>query len=151
MPREVRQIVRLAGVDLDGTISTAYALSRIEGIGIQLAHAILRRANVKPDTRLGFLADADIEKIEAAIRDPGKYDIPEWLLNRRKDTETGGNLHLIGSDLELRTKSDIDHMKDMRSWLGYRHSYGLRARGQRTRTTGRKGKAVGVRKKRRPI
>jgi small subunit ribosomal protein S13 len=143
--------VRLAGVDLDGTISIAYALSRIKGIGIQLAHAILRRTNVKPDTRVGFLADADLERIEAAIRDPGKYDVPEWLLNRRKDIETGMDLHLIGSDLELRTKSDIDDMKDIRSWRGYRHSYGLRVRGQRTRTTSRKGKAMGVRKKRGPI
>jgi len=151
VPREVRQIVRLAGVDLDGTISIAYALSRIKGIGIQLAHAILRRTNVKPDTRVGFLVDADLERIEAAIRDPGKYDVPEWLLNRRKDIETGMDLHLIGSDLELRTKSDIDDMKDMRSWRGYRHSYGLRVRGQRTRTTSRKGKAMGVRKKRGPI
>jgi small subunit ribosomal protein S13 len=147
--REVRQIVRLAGVDLDGTICTAYALSRIRGVGIRLAHTILRKANVKPDTRLGFLGDADLERIEAAIRDPGKYDVPEWLLNRRKDTETGGNLHLVGSDLELRTKSDIDLMKNVRSWRGYRHAYGLRVRGQRTRTTSRKGKAVGVRKKRR--
>ena len=143
--------MRLAGVDLDGTISIAYALSRIKGIGIQLAHAILRRTNVKPDTRVGFLGDADLERIEAAIRDPGKYDVPEWLLNRRKDIETGMDLHLIGSDLELRTKSDIDDMKDMRSWRGYRHSYGLRVRGQRTRTTSRKGKAMGVRKKRGPI
>ena len=143
--------MRLAGVDLDGTISIAYALSRIKGIGIQLAHAILCRTNVKPDTRVGFLVDADLERIEAAIRDPGKYDVPEWLLNRRKDIETGMDLHLIGSDLELRTKSDIDDMKDMRSWRGYRHSYGLRVRGQRTRTTSRKGKAMGVRKKRGPI
>ena len=149
MPREVRQIVRLAGVDLDGTISTAYALSRVKGIGIQLTRAILIRTNIKPETRLGFLTDADIEKIDAAIRNPEKYDVPEWLLNRRKDLETGGNLHLIGSDLELRTKSDIDLMKNVRSWRGYRHAYGLRVRGQRTRTTSRKGKAVGVRKKRR--
>jgi len=32
------------------------------------------------------------------------------------------------------------------SWRGYRHMFGLRVRGQCTRTTGRKGGAVGVKK-----
>ena len=31
-------------------------------------------------------------------------------------------------------------------WRGYRHLYGLKVRGQRTRCTGRKGGAVGVAK-----
>jgi small subunit ribosomal protein S13 len=38
-------------------------------------------------------------------------------------------------------------MKEMNSWRGYRHAYGLKVRGQRTRSTGRKGKAVGVKVK----
>ena len=149
MSSRFKHIVRLAGVDLDGTLCTAYALSRIKGIGIQLAHAILSRVGVEPETRLGFLTDADIEKIESAVRDPRKFGIPEWLLNRRKDLETGEDLHLIGSDLELRVKSDIEYMKSIKSWRGYRHAYGLKVRGQRTRTTGRTGKTVGVRRKRR--
>jgi small subunit ribosomal protein S13 len=32
------------------------------------------------------------------------------------------------------------------SWRGYRHMFGLRVRGQCTRTTGRRGGAVGVKK-----
>ncbi|MFQ6094610.1 MAG: 30S ribosomal protein S13 [Candidatus Bathyarchaeia archaeon] len=149
MSKEFRQIVRLAGIDLDGTINTAYALSRIRGIGIRLAHVILSKAGVNPESRLGFLTEVDVQRIETAIRNPEKFDIPEWLLNRRKDLETGQSLHLTGSDLELKTKSDIGYMKKIKSWRGYRHAYGLRVRGQRTRTTGRKGKAVGVRRKRR--
>jgi small subunit ribosomal protein S13 len=54
----------------------------------------------------------------------------------------------VGSDLVLQTKADIDQMKKMKSWKGIRHTYGLKVRGQRTRTTGRKGKAIGVKKKR---
>ncbi|MCK5562814.1 30S ribosomal protein S13, partial [Candidatus Bathyarchaeota archaeon] len=44
-------------------------------------------------------------------------------------------------------KSDIEELKKTRSWRGYRHAYGLKVRGQKTRTTGRSGKAMGVRKK----
>jgi small subunit ribosomal protein S13 len=49
--------------------------------------------------------------------------------------------------LTLSTKTDIDFMTDIRTWKGVRHSLGLKVRGQRTRTTGRKGRAVGVAKK----
>jgi len=49
--------------------------------------------------------------------------------------------------LALRVKADIDFMKELRSWKGTRHSLGLKVRGQRTKSTGRKGRAVGVKKK----
>jgi small subunit ribosomal protein S13 len=65
-------------------------------------------------------------------------------MNRAKDLETGENKHLIGSDLLLRIKSDIEFMKKIKCWKGVRHSLGLKVRGQRTRTTGRTGQTVGV-------
>jgi len=144
---EFRHIVRIAGVDLDGATNAAYAISRIRGINIRLAHVILRKVNIKSETRLGFLAETDIEKIESVIKNPEKFDLPAWLLNRRKDIETGKDIHLIGSDLDLQIKSDIERVKTLKSWSGYRHAYGLKVRGQKTRTTGRTGKTLGVKKK----
>ncbi|GAG60554.1 unnamed protein product, partial [marine sediment metagenome] len=41
-------------------------------------------------------------------------------------------------------KRDIERMRRLRSWKGYRHGFGLKVRGQRTRSTGRKGLVVGV-------
>ena len=148
MYKEFKHIVRIAGVDLDGSLSVAYALSRIKGVGIRLAHAILNRLNIRSDARLGFLGESDVEKIENAILNIKDLDVPSWLLNRRKDMESGEDIHLIGSDLDLRIKSDIELMKAIKSWKGYRHAYGLKVRGQRTRTTGRTGKTIGVKKKR---
>src|SRR5207245_8674424 len=71
---------------------------------------------------------------------------PSWFLNRRKDIDSGKDLHLITSDIEFNVRNDIEREKNMNSWRGFRHTYGLKVRGQRTRTTGRKGGAVGVRK-----
>jgi small subunit ribosomal protein S13 len=48
--------------------------------------------------------------------------------------------------LDFVLKGDIDNEKNVQSWKGVRHSLGLKVRGQRTRTTGRKGRTVGVRK-----
>lgn len=148
MPREFQHIIRIADTDLDGTLKVDYALTKIKGVGIRLAEVIAKKAKVSIENRLGFLSDAEVKRIKDVVENPSKYDVPGWLLNRSKDSKTGNNLHIVGSDLVLQTKTDIDEMKKMKSWKGIRHAYGLKVRGQRTRTTGRKGKVVGVKKKR---
>lgn len=148
MPREFRHIIRLTGADLSGSQTVVHALTNIRGIGTRLANVIVNKAGIKAETRMGFLSDNEIKRVEDIVAKPAKYGVPAWLLNRQKDRETGSNLHLTSSDLVLQTKTDIDQTKKIRSWIGFRHAHGLKVRGQRTRTTGRKGKAVGVRKKR---
>lgn len=149
MTREFRHILRITDTDIDGTLKVPYALTKIKGISLSLANAILKKAGINPEKRAGFLTEAEVEKIEKIIKEPTKTGLPNWLLNRRKDLETGKNMHLISADLALRVKMDIDKMKSIKSWRGYRHAYGLKVRGQRTKTTGRKGKTVGVRVKKR--
>ncbi|MDH5482747.1 MAG: 30S ribosomal protein S13 [Candidatus Bathyarchaeota archaeon] len=147
MSQEFRHILRIIDTDVDGTLKASYALTKIRGISLNLANAILKKAEVNPEVRSGFLTETEIERIEGIISEPTKHGLPSWLLNRRKDLETGKDMHLITADLVLRSKMDIDQMKEMKSWRGYRHAYGLKVRGQRTKTTGRKGKALGVKKK----
>jgi small subunit ribosomal protein S13 len=60
--------------------------------------------------------------------------------------DDGSNYHMITSDLDFAASNDIEREKLVMSWRGYRHMFGLRVRGQCTRTTGRKGGAVGVKK-----
>ncbi|MCJ7721068.1 30S ribosomal protein S13 [Candidatus Bathyarchaeota archaeon] len=147
MSREFQHIIRFAGADIKGTQPVTYALTSVKGIGIKIANAVVEKSGIDPETRMGFLSNADVEKIEDVITNPAAYGIPAWLLNRRKDLETGKDIHVLGTDLIVQTKNDIEQMKKMRSWKGFRHSYGLKVRGQRTKTTGRKGKAIGVKKK----
>ena len=147
MPRKFRQIIRIAGTNVDGTKKLAYALTEIKGVGIRLANVIVKKAGLDPDTRLGFLSDGEVKGTESIIKTPSKNDFPSWLLNRKKDRETGNDLHLIGPDIDLQVKRDIDRMKKIKSWKGYRHSHGLKVRGQKTRTTGRTQKSLGVKKK----
>jgi small subunit ribosomal protein S13 len=147
MSQEYRHILRIMGSDVQGTLKTVYALTAIKGINMSLSSAILKKAGVNPDVRVGFLTETELNKIEEIIKDPARFGLPNWLFNRRKNLETGKNDHLISADLVLRTKTDVDDEKAIRSWRGYRHAYGLKVRGQRTKTTGRAGKALGVKKK----
>ena len=145
--KEFQHIIRIAGKDLEGTLLLVHALSKINGVGMTLANAITRKAEINPNQRVGYLTETDKTKLEDIINNPTKHGIPTYMLNRQKDIDTGENKHLIGADLTLQNKTDIDGMKNQKSWRGFRHAYGLRVRGQHTRTTGRKGKAVGVKKK----
>jgi small subunit ribosomal protein S13 len=144
---EFRHRLRITDTDVDGTLKSSYALAKIKGVSFNLANAILRKTGIDPDKRAGFLTEAEIERIEDAVKDPARSGLPGWLFNRRKDLETGRDMHLTSADLVLRTKMDIEKMKEIKSWRGYRHAYGLKVRGQRTKTTGRAGKALGVKKK----
>ncbi len=143
---EFRHIVRIAGRDLSGTKKVVAALTDIRGVGYSLAQAVLNLAKIDGRSRLGSLSEDQLKEIEASIRDLSKIGAPAWLMNRRKDIETGTDRHLIGADLDLTIKTDIDRERSVGSWRGWRHSLGLKVRGQRTRTTGRKGRAVGVKK-----
>jgi len=146
-PKGFRHLVRIAHLDIKGDLPLLYALANIKGIGFSMAHAIITVLGMNPNMPTGFLNDEQIGKIEDILRNPIAYGIPKWLVNRPRDPETGEHLHYIGPDLELRIKSDIETMKQIKSWKGIRHALGLKVRGQRTKTTGRKGLTIGVRRK----
>ena len=144
MSREFNYIVRLHGTNVDGTKLVPYALTEVKGVGVRLARAIVKQLGLDHTERLGNLSDADVRRLEDAVDNPQSVGLPTWMVNRRKDPMTGEDLHMLTSDLDLRNKDDIDIMRETRSWKGDRHSKGLKVRGQRTKTTARKGRSVGV-------
>jgi len=140
--------VRIAGTDIPGELALAWGLAKIKGVGYNFAMAICRVLGLDPKMKTGFLTDEEIAKIEDVIKNPLNYGIPNWMLNRRKDYETGQDLHLVGSDLIFYVRKDIEREIRIRSWRGIRHALGYKVRGQRTHTTGRLGPTVGVKRKR---
>jgi small subunit ribosomal protein S13 len=143
---EYKHILRIAGKDIEGSKKIIIALSQIKGLGYNLSQVILQSLNISSNMRIGFLTEKEVTDIEAAIKNPSLIGIPNWYLNRRKDSDTGTDRHLLTSDLDFTISNDIEREKTVYSWRGYRHMFGLRVRGQCTRTTGRKGGAVGVKK-----
>ena len=148
---EYRHIIRIAGKDIEGSRKMIVALSEIKGIGYNFAQILLQSLNINQNIRVGFLSDKELADIESSIKNPAKSGVPDWYMNRRKDITTGSNQHLITSDLDFVISNDIDREKTVMSWRGYRHMFGLKVRGQHTRTTGRKGGAVGVKKITKPM
>lgn len=143
---EYRHIVRILGNDIPGEKKVLVGLTQIRGIGYNFASSILEKIDINPDSSMGYMDEDEAARIEEMIKNPVAAGFPVWFLNRRKDIETGQDMHLLTSDIEFTVRKDVERERQANSWRGYRHLYGLKVRGQRTRTTGRKGSTVGVAK-----
>lgn len=145
--KELKHLVRISGVDLPGGKSVGLALTEIKGIGSRIAKLVAIDAGIDATSTMGMLDAADIQKIQESVERIGDI-VPSWMQNRRKDMETGEDHHLLALDLDMSRSEDINNMKKTRSYKGTRHERHLKVRGQRTKSTGRRGSTVGVSKKR---
>lgn len=147
MTETIRHITRIANTDLKGTQQALYALPHVKGIGLMYAHAVFKVAGIDGTRKIGTLTDEELKRVEDIIKNPTKFGIPEWLLDRRKDPETGQDKHLVTNDLIFVQDNDVKQMKKMKCWKGVRHMLGQPVRGQKTRSNFRKGKGnvMGVR------
>jgi len=143
---DFQYIVRLSNTDVDGEKKLIYGLNSIKGIGLQLATLIADETNIDRNLKIGKLTDKQVEKLQNAI-DNVQQIAPKCMLNHRKDMEVGKDIHLIGSEIDMKLRDEINTMKKIRSYKGIRHERGLRARGQRTRGNNRTGLTLGVSKK----
>ena len=119
---------RISGIDIPAEKRTEVALTYILGIGRNNVREILAESQVDADRRAKDLTSSEIAALSRVI-------------------------DKINTEGELRKKihEDIQRLKRIGSYRGMRHTAGLPARGQRTRTNARtkrgKRKTVGALKK----
>ncbi|PIN88025.1 30S ribosomal protein S13 [Candidatus Woesearchaeota archaeon CG10_big_fil_rev_8_21_14_0_10_32_24] len=144
-----KHIVRIANVDVPGEKAVKIALTKIKGVGMQFADIVCTLAHVEKNQKMGTLTDSQILKLNEIVKNPQSAGMPDWMLNRRKDYETGENKHILTGDLIFTLDNDLKRLKKIKSLRGVRHGKKLPVRGQRTRSNFRKtkGKVVGVKKK----
>jgi small subunit ribosomal protein S13 len=141
-----RQIVRLMGTDIPGTINLQKGLTKVRGIGANLSHTICTRMNIDGNMIVGSMKDTELKEIEIKLK--AMDGVESWMLNRQNDYDTGDNKHLLTTDLKLTRQFDQKRMQKIKSYRGLRLAAGLPVRGQRTKAHFRKGgKAVGVKRK----
>ncbi len=143
-----QELLRIYNTNIDGKRTVLYALTSIRGIGRRYAGMVLHKADINPTRRAGELSNEEVEKVGEILADPLKYKIPVWFLNRRRERKTGADSHEIANMLDMALRDDFERLKKIKCERGLRHAWGLKVRGQHTKTTGRRGKTVGVSKKR---
>jgi small subunit ribosomal protein S13 len=122
-------VARIAGVDLPRNKRVEIGLTYIFGIGRTRANAILEKAGVNPDTRVGDLTEAEIQNLRSVLEEGFRVE----------------------GALRAEIGENVKRLIAINSYRGLRHKRGLPVNGQRTRTNARsrKGpkKTVGRRKK----
>lgn len=143
---EIKYFVRIRNTDLDGTKAVQIALTGIKGIGPHTSRTISQLAAVDARAIMGRLDDDSVARIADAV-EAYTATVPPWMVNRPKDIYTGESKHLLGNDLVMMQEEDINRMRKIRCYRGIRHETGQKVRGQRTKSTGRTGTTVGVKRK----
>jgi small subunit ribosomal protein S13 len=136
-------LIRIYSTDIPADMRLYPGLTRIKGISWAFSNAICNLLKLDRTKKMSELTENEIKKIVDFIKNPDP-SLPSWILNRRKDVETGQDKHLVTTELDLQKGFDVRAMKKMRSYKGIRHSMGQPVRGQRTKAHFRKGKSVGV-------
>mmetsp|Transcript_15034 Transcript_15034/g.21066 ORF Transcript_15034/g.21066 Transcript_15034/m.21066 type:complete len:155 (-) Transcript_15034:158-622(-) len=143
-PPEFTHIIRMSNTNLDGKRKIPYALRMVKGIGVRMALVVTKKAGIDPNRRAGTLTPVELERIAEVIASPQKFNIPEWMLNRKKDRTTGNSEHCTSVSWDNKIREDLERLKKIRAHRGIRHYYGHRVRGQHTKTSGRHGRVQGV-------
>jgi small subunit ribosomal protein S13 len=108
-------VARIAGIDLPKKKRSEIGLTYITGIGKTSARAILAKAGVDLDKRVGDLNDDEVARIRGIITSEYKVE----------------------GSLRSEVQMNIKRLMDIGCYRGIRHRKGLPARGQRTRTNAR--------------
>jgi len=108
-------LARIAGIDLPKKKRSEVGLTYIYGIGRTSSRAILAKAGVDVNKKIGDLNDDEVAKIRGIITADYKVE----------------------GALRSETQMNIKRLMDIGCYRGIRHRKGLPVRGQRTRTNSR--------------
>merc|ERR1712189_42272 len=147
VPEKFQHILRVMNTNIDGKTKIMYAMTSIKGVGRRFASIVLKKADIDATKRAGELSDEEVERVITIMQNPRQYKIPDWFLTRQKDVKDGKYSQVLANGLDNKLREDLERLKKIRAHRGHRHYWGLRVRGQHTKTTGRRGRTVGVSKK----
>merc|ERR1712150_267425 len=138
IPTNFQHILRVMNTNIDGKRNIMFAITAIKGIGRRYANIVLKKADIDLSKRAGELSEEEVEKIITIMSNPRQYKIPDWFLNRQKDIKDGKTGQMMSNLLDNKLREDLERLKKIRAHRGLRHYWGVRVRGQHTKTTGRR-------------
>jgi small subunit ribosomal protein S18e len=146
-PDDFKHILRILNTNIDGKKPAAFAIRAIKGCGRRFAFLICKILKINPGIRAGEMTEGQCNQVAEIIANPEKFNVPRWFLNRQRDYKEGKNMQVASNVLETKLREDIERYKKIKSNKGIRHHWGLRVRGQHTKSTGRRGVTIGVERK----
>ena len=135
---DFQHILRVLNTNVDGRTKVMYALTQIRGIGRRFSNVVCKKAEIDMGKRAGELSAAELESLMVIVANPRQFRIPDWFLNRQKNYKDGKYLQQVSNQLDTSLRDDLERLKKIRNHRGLRHYWGIRVRGQHTKTTGRR-------------
>merc|ERR1712093_390501 len=146
LPENYQHILRVMNTNIEGHEKIMYALTAIKGVGRRYSNICVKKAEIDLSKRAGELTEDEVKKVVTILQNPRQYRVPDWFLNRQKDSRDGKYSQLLSNSVDTKLREDLERLKKIRSHRGIHHFWGVRVRGQHTKTTGRRGRTVGVAK-----
>ena len=115
--------MRIAGANIPDNKNLEIALSYLYGVGVSSAQKILDKINIPRNKKVKDLTPAEATRLRETIEG-----------------------HTIEGELRRQVMMNIKRLRDIKCYRGSRHSKGLPARGQRTKTNSRTCRGVRVRR-----
>ncbi len=106
--------MRIAGANIPDNKNLEIALSYLYGVGVSSAQKILDKINIPRNKKVKDLTPAEAARLREAIEG-----------------------HTVEGELRRQVMMNIKRLRDIKCYRGSRHSKGLPARGQRTKTNSR--------------
>ena len=63
-------VMRIFNSNIKGIMKVGFALSIVKGIGLRLAHALLKVARIDPTKRAGELTGEEVNRLNEIVADP---------------------------------------------------------------------------------
>ncbi len=107
--------MRLVGINIPDNKKIKVSLAYIYGVGLSNAGDILKSTGIKPDKMTKDLDQSEVAKLQAEI----------------------DKNYRVEGVLRQTIKQNVERLKEIKAYRGYRHMYKLPVRGQRTKTNSR--------------
>ena len=75
-------VLRIFNSNIKGTMKVGFALSHVKGLGIRLAHVLLRVARIDPSKRAGELSPEEVNRLNEIVANPQGPLVPPLILSR---------------------------------------------------------------------
>ena len=73
------------------------------------------------DCRAGELTAEEVERLVTIVQNPRQFKVPDWMLNRKKDTKDGKFSQTVSNTLDMKLREDLERLKKIRAHRGLRH------------------------------
>lgn len=81
---------------------------------MKISPMVLRKAHIDLSKRAGELTEGEVECVITIMQNPCRDKVPDWLLNRQKDTKDRKYNQVLANDMDDKLREDVEWLRKFR-------------------------------------